>query len=150
MITDDFLSDEQRYGNQFHLAISSIHNHGEINKVIHQLIQSGEVEQAFEQQLKQDLEQLFSTAAYNRLFEGAVDILSEQSYIISKNEQIRPDKIILKPDKTVVLDYKTGQPLKKHKKQLEQYCSVLQEMNYPNVEAHLFYTRSFELVKVGD
>lgn len=150
LITDDFLSDEQRYGNQFHLAISSIHNHGEINKVIHQLIQSGEVEQAFEQQLKQDLEQLFSTAAYNRLFEGAVDILSEQSYIISKNEQIRPDKIILKPDKTVVLDYKTGQPLKKHKKQLEQYCSVLQEMNYPNVEAHLFYTRSFELVKVGD
>ncbi len=147
--TDDFLSDEQRYGNQFHLAISSIHHKNEIDSVVHQLIQSGEVEQDFEGRLKKDLEQLFSTPSYNQLFENATGILSEQSYIISKNEQIRPDKIILKKDKTVVLDYKTGQPQEKHKKQLEQYCSVLQEMNYPNVEAHLFYTRNFELVKVG-
>lgn len=148
--TDDFLSDEQRYGNQFHLAISSIHHKNEIESVVHQLIQSGEVEQDFEARLKKDLEQLFSTPSYNQLFENATGILSEQSYIISKNEQIRPDKIILKKDKTVVLDYKTGQPQEKHKKQLEEYCSVLQEMNYPNVETYLFYTRNFELVKVGN
>lgn len=146
--TEDFLSDEQRYGNQFHLAISSIHNKNEIETTVRQLIQTGEIEQAFEEQLKQDLTKLFETESYNQLFENAIDILSEQNVIISRNEQIRPDKIIVKSDKTVVLDYKTGQPLKKHTKQLEQYRSILQEMNYPNVEAHLFYIKNFKLVKV--
>lgn len=147
--TEDFLSDEQRYGNQFHLAISSIHDKHEIETIVHRFIQTGEIEQAFEEQLKKDLTKLFETESYNQLFESAVDILSEQSFIISRNEQIRPDKIIVKPDKTVVLDYKTGQPSKKYTKQLEQYRSVLQEMNYPNVEAHLFYIKNFELVEVG-
>ena len=146
--TEDFLSDEQLYGNQFHLAISSIHDKYEIETIVNRFIQTGEIEYAFEEQLKQDLTKLFETASYNQLFENAVEILSEQSFIISRNEQIRPDKIIVKPDKTVVLDYKTGQPLKKHNKQLEQYRSVLQEMNYPNVEAHLFYIKNFELVKL--
>lgn len=146
--TEDFLSDEQRYGNQFHLAISSIHDKYEIEKIVRQFIRTGEIEQAFEEQLKSDLKKLFETEAYNQLFEDAIEILSEQSFIISRNEQIRPDKIIVKPNRTVVLDYKTGQPLKKHNKQLEQYRSVLQEMNYPNVDAHLFYLKNFELVKV--
>jgi ATP-dependent exoDNAse (exonuclease V) beta subunit len=148
--TEDFLSDEQRYGNQFHLAISSIHAKNEIETILRQFIQTGEIEQAFEEQLKQDLKKLFETESYNQLFESAVDILSEQSVIISRNEQIRPDKIIVKSDKTVVLDYKTGQPSKKHIKQLEQYRSVLQKMNYPSVEAHLFYIKNFQLVKVGN
>ncbi len=146
--SDDFLSEEQRYGNQFHLLISSIHTKAEINQTIKKAILAGEIEQEFEQRLTKDINQLFETELYTRLFENAVDILSEQSYIISKNEQIRPDKIIIKNDKTVVLDYKTGQPLKKHKKQLQQYCSVLQEMNYPKVEAHLFYIKNFELVTI--
>lgn len=146
--SEDFLSDEQRYGNQFHLIISSIHHKDEIEKTISRLLLTGAIEQAFEQQLKSDLHQLFSTDAYNQLFENAIEILNEQSYIISKNEQMRPDKIILKKDKTVVLDFKTGQPLKKHQKQLREYCSVLQEMNYPNVEAHLLYTKNFELVGI--
>lgn len=148
LTSEDYLSEEQRYGNQFHLAISAINYKAEIDPVIRQLIQSGRIEQVFENQLKLDLEQLFTTNAYNELFEDALEVLSEQSYIISKNEQIRPDKIILKRNQTVVLDYKTGQPLKKHNKQLQQYRSVLQEMDYPNVEAHLFYIKNFELVKV--
>lgn len=148
LTSEAFLSEEQRYGNQFHLAISSIHSKNEIEKTIHQLVQTGVVEQAFEEQLKTDLIQLFETSAYNRLFENAIEILSEQRYIISRNEQIRPDKIILKSDSTIILDYKTGQPLKKHRKQVEQYCSVLQQMNYPRVEAYLFYVKNFELVHV--
>lgn len=146
--SETFLSEEQRYGNQFHLAISAISSQLEIDVVIEKLLLTGEVEQEFKEQLKKDLEQLFATSAYNDLFEGALSILNEQSYLISINEQIRPDKIIFKKDKTVVVDYKTGQPLKKHIKQLEVYRSVLQEMDYPNVEAHLFYTKNFELVTI--
>lgn len=147
--TEDFLSDEQRYGNQFHLAISSIHDKNEIDIVVRRLIQSGEVEQEFEKQLKKDLVQLFSTSTYTQLFEGATGILSEQNYLISKNEQIRPDIVIQKPNQTIILDYKTGQQSKKHERQVRMYCNILREMNYPAVEAYLFYTKTFELVKVA-
>lgn len=148
--TGDYLSDEQRYGNQFHLAISSIHKLTEIDEVVEKLVLSGEIEQPFEEQLKQDLNQLFTTQEYNQLFDDALEILSEQSYIISKNEQIRPDKIILKKDRTIVLDYKTGHPMKRYTKQVNEYCSVLEEMNFPRVEGYLFYTKDYQLEKVKE
>lgn len=148
LTTEDFLSDEQRYGNQFHLAISSIHGKEEIDKILGQLLHAGLVEKQFESNLKTDLDQLFSTDTYNALFENALEIYSEQSYIISKNEQMRPDIIIRKKEKTIVVDYKTGQELKSHRKQVKQYCSVLREMGYEQVEGYLFYTKKFELQKI--
>ncbi|MCO5259823.1 MAG: UvrD-helicase domain-containing protein [Crocinitomicaceae bacterium] len=148
LIDQDYLSDEQRYGNQFHIAISSINGKEEIDVIVKQLINEGQIEQLFETKLIQELTKLFSSAAYNQLFEKATGILSEQNYIISKNEQIRPDKIITKDNQTIVVDYKTGQPLKKHTKQVQQYCSVLQEMDYPNVEGYLFYTKELKLERV--
>lgn len=148
LVASDFLSDEQRYGNQFHAAISSINGKEEIELVVHQMIQEGNAEAQFKQQLLTDLKKLFSSETYNQLFSHAQEILSEQSFIIAANEQIRPDKIIVKKDKTIVVDYKTGAAQKKYTKQVQQYCSVLQEMGYPNVEGHLFYTKNLLLERV--
>lgn len=67
----DFLSEEQRYGNQFHLAVSSIHQKEEIDSVLQKLIFSGQVEKLFFEQLKSDLQQLFLTPTYTNLFDEA-------------------------------------------------------------------------------
>ena len=148
LLTEDFLSDEQRYGNQFHLLISSVTSKDEVESKLDELIKVGQIELEFRNNLLQEVNQLFENELYTKLFDGVKTILSEQSIVISKTEQIRPDKIIVKENQTIIIDYKTGKPLKRHHQQLKQYCSVLSEMNYPNVEAYLLYVRPLEIVKV--
>lgn len=146
--TDDFLSDERRYGNQFHIAIASIHHPNEIQKVVQQLQHEGKIETAFASNIQQDLVKLFGSETYAALFSGAKNILNEQTFIISPTELIRPDKIILHENKTVVIDYKTGAPKDKDITQIRQYRSVLEEMGYPNVDSYLLYTKEIELKKL--
>ena len=45
-------------------------------------------------------------------------------------------------EKTVVMDFKTGQPAPEHKAQIARYGSLLQQMGYPNVLKMLIYLDS--------
>lgn len=145
LITEPFLSDEQRFGNQFHLAISKIHFKDEIEAKLTSFIQSGEVEAQFESKLNASLIELFDSENYINLFDGAIRILPEQAFIVSKSEQLRPDLIIEKKDSTIVVDYKTGLPKAKDIKQVQLYKKVLTEIGFPNVNAFLFYTHKNDL-----
>ena len=71
-----------------------------------------------------------------------------QEIIISEEEMKRPDKIILQKNKTIVLDYKTGAPNEKNKKQIRQYAYLLDQMGFPNVKGYLYYTNEQKLVPV--
>lgn len=139
------LSDEQRFGNQFHELVSTIHAAEEISNSISKAIKEGKVEVQFEQQLQKELSELFQNASYTSLFENALDILDEQSLIISESEELRPDKIIVHAQETYIIDYKTGVPNSKHQKQLNAYKSSLEQMGYPNVQCYLYYTSLKEL-----
>lgn len=148
LISDQFLSEERRYGNQFHLIISRINSPDEIEDALNDMLQLGEIEHEFVETLRSDLKQLFGSKEYQALFENATEILSEQGFIVGPNEILRPDKIILKKEKTIVVDYKTGNQEPKHLKQISTYRNVLREMNYPHVEAFLFYTNTSELIQL--
>jgi hypothetical protein len=74
------------------------------------------------------------------LFTDAFEVLNEQSIILDEKTTKRPDKIILKKNETIILDYKTGIPSAKDEKQISEYVATLQKMGYPNVKGYLFYT----------
>lgn len=149
LLTEQILSDEQRFGNQFHLAISKINFKDEIESVVHSMVQTGEIETENQTKMIKSLNALFESEAYISLFSGALKIFNEQSFIISKSEQLRPDKIIVKENETYVVDYKTGLPKAKDKKQVTLYTQVMQEVGYTNVKGFLFYTNENSLVHVS-
>ncbi len=55
----------------------------------------------------------------------------------------RPDRVIQEGNKMIVIDYKTGKPDNEHKKQVERYARLLQEMGY-TTETHLWYLHGEE------
>ena len=148
LLLSELLSDEQRFGNQFHLCIAQINAKNEIVNLLNSLEQSGEIETAFKPRLKDALENLFTSNEYNQLFASAENILNEQTFIVSENEQLRPDKIILKQNDTVVIDYKTGLRKKKDLKQVQLYKKLLSEVGYPNVKGFIFYTNENALEQI--
>lgn len=149
MTQQDYLSDEQRFGNQFHLAIDQISEASQIEKTLNQLINQGEIERSFKIEMSQKLALLFANKIYLSLFENATEILSEQSILIDSQTTKRPDKIILKEQETIVIDYKTGSAKTNHSQQIIQYISLMNEMNFPSVRGYIYYSTTNELIEIN-
>lgn len=144
---DTGLSDQQRFGNQLHLLLSVVSSESDIEAQILSLRDSGAVESEFEEKLKTELKHILGMHDYQQLLKDAVKVLNEQDIIISATETRRPDKIILKKEETIVIDYKTGIPKAAHLKQVQVYADTLREMGYANVRGIVFYTSELRLVR---
>lgn len=145
----DFLSDEMQYGIAFHLIVSRVNSIDEINSSIQDAIASGEIRAENKDTLEAAVNQLWTNKEYRKLVEEATEILSEQTILLPKGEVIRADKIILTPNATVVIDFKTGIPSSKDTKQVLHYSKVLEQMGYPNVHSFLHYSSINELTQVS-
>lgn len=51
----------------------------------------------------------------------------------------RPDRVMIKDDKVMVVDFKFGKPKPEHQKQVRGYMELLLRMGYQNVEGCLWY-----------
>lgn len=135
-----FLSKEQRFGTQFHLAMAKINGKETIQPTIEQMIAEGEIESEFAHEIKLKINSIFGLSEFEGLFEGSYEILNEQSIILNETDTKRPDKLILKEAETIILDYKTGVPTAKDEKQMREYIATIQSMDFPAVKGYIFYT----------
>ena len=61
----------------------------------------------------------------------------------------RPDRVMIKDNKAVVVDYKFGsEKLQSHQTQVKNYMSLLSEMGYAKIEGYIWYLSIGEIVKV--
>jgi len=148
LYTEEFLSSEMQFGLQFHLLASKIESITEIDTEIQKCVNEGKVDSSNVKQLQKKLVDLFSLKDYTSLFHNKTGILNEQAFLIDENTTVRPDKIILKEQETIVIDYKTGIPNAKDEKQILGYANLLSEMKYPNVRCYLFYSALGELKRI--
>ena len=66
--------------------------------------------------------------------------LNERDILVPEFSSKRPDKMVLHSDKSLTLiDYKTGEKLNKHVKQIDEYGQLLEEAGYEKIEKVLIY-----------
>ena len=67
-------------------------------------------------------------------------VLNEVTILTENGKERRPDRIVLKPDHVMIIDYKTGQEHRlKYEAQLEEYRSCLTGMGYQDVRTEILY-----------
>jgi ATP-dependent exoDNAse (exonuclease V) beta subunit len=67
-------------------------------------------------------------------------VLNEIPIITKDGSTLRPDRIVVKPDHVMILDYKTGQEhAAQYETQLEEYAQCLREMGFPDVRKDILY-----------
>ena len=146
---NNILSDYQRYGNQLHYLMSIVHSPEEIDQQIDLAVKSGIVEDSFIDRLSADLFDILNYSEYSSLTSNAHSILNEQEIIAGTAETKRPDKIIIREEDTIVIDYKTGMPDKRYDKQVQEYVALLRSMEFKNVKGYVFYTSDLKLIHVA-
>ena len=81
-------------------------------------------------------------------FDGSWDLLREQAMMVNGEEK-RPDRVMLKGDKAIVLDYKFGSPNPKYHKQVADYMEVMHLLGYREVEGYLWYAQEGKLERAN-
>jgi ATP-dependent exoDNAse (exonuclease V) beta subunit len=142
------LTRERRFGRQFHAIMEQSTSLAEAEDAIARGLLKGTVEAEFKDALKVQAEQLFANAQYASLLEGGHQ-LDEQTLLVDVRTRLRPDKVILHKDRTVVIDFKTGERKPEHRTQVAKYAYVLGLMGFPAIEGWLYYVGEGSLVRVN-
>jgi ATP-dependent exoDNAse (exonuclease V) beta subunit len=144
---EDSLTTEQRIGKQFHFIMEKSHSRETALTALKTGLLKGEIEQDFEVVLVRLLEEAFANKLLVDLFESGKH-LNERTLIFDSKTRLRPDKLIVANEQTVVIDFKTGEKSAKHEKQVQGYMTVLNQIGMKNIKGYLYYSGGLGLVEV--
>jgi len=68
--------------------------------------------------------------------------MSEAGILLPSGNTRRPDRIIFRDGRTILVDFKFGDQNPGYRKQIGHYRKLLTEMGYQNIESYLWYVDS--------
>lgn len=80
---------------------------------------------------------------------GGAVVRNEHTVFGPDGSQWRPDRVVLFPDRTVILDYKFGEESPSYIRQVERYVDLYRRMGYPDVSGAIWYVRDDKVVRVS-
>lgn len=145
-----FSSEETIFGNLVHECISFIQQVSEIKSAINTVL-TKEKNRAYHQQrseLENTVTEIWNLLEERKWTSAYWEVENESELCDERNQLHRPDKVLMKGDQGIVIDFKTGKQDKKHHQQVQEYCRLLQQTGIRHVEGYLIYTIEKEIVKV--
>jgi ATP-dependent exoDNAse (exonuclease V) beta subunit len=98
--------------------------------------------------VEKQLDALFSNSLFASWFETDGVLLAEQGILLPGGKMKRPDRIILKEDHAMVVDFKTGEPYEKHKKQVGEYMDLVAQLIGKPAKGYLCYLENGEIIEL--
>ncbi|NHN27334.1 UvrD-helicase domain-containing protein [Flavobacterium jejuense] len=127
------------FGNLLHEILSFIKTPKDIDVAIDVAIENGLILVNQKNEIKQKISEIVNHNDLSSFYDGNGITFNEQTIIKKGLGNVKPDKILIKDKKAFLLDYKTGEMLEKHKKQVLDYSMIIEEMNYEVVKKVLVY-----------
>ncbi|WNJ18570.1 UvrD-helicase domain-containing protein [Pontibacter sp. G13] len=137
-------------GELIHEVLAHVEVLADIPAAADKMILQGKLSQDEREALLEDLRQTVTRLPQLKdWFSGNWKVKSEADIIHASGKLLRPDRVMMRAQHAVVLDYKTGMANSKHAGQVQQYMEALTEMGFTTVEGYLYYVESGDLVQVG-
>ena len=144
------LSEEQNHkierGIIIHAMLSQIKTAKDIDQTINQFLLNGLINTNNQDEYRKELIKIVNHPDIKDFFKESNIEINECAIILPNGKQLRPDKVILRENETLIIDYKVTnfvtidkKEYSKHIKQVNNYKKMLQEMHYPKVISHLIY-----------
>ena len=125
-----------------HDILSAVTVPEDLPRAVDRVIASGELPKADRDRTLRFLEAEIASVAARGWFSPEVSALKETSLIGPDGVELRPDRVIVRPDgSAAVIDYKFGQPEEKYKAQVRGYMDLYRAMGYASVTGTIWYVR---------
>lgn len=100
--------------------------------------------------LKEQIVQTLDTTVAGEWFDGSWSKLhSERSIILPDGTTKRPDRVMIRHNEAVVVDYKFGEEKHSYAHQVEEYMEKLRQMGYSSVKGYIWYVGTGNIVQIG-
>ena len=137
-----------RKGLLMHEILSYIKYKEDIDRAISISLSKGILTANEKDGVKNEIEKLINNNDIKDWFSGKWEVKTETDVLLPDGSTIRPDRVMIKNDKLILADYKTGKKLDEHKRQLNKYAEVLKEAGYKSIDKYIIYLDETEIVKI--
>ncbi|MGB8490454.1 MAG: UvrD-helicase domain-containing protein, partial [Bacteroidales bacterium] len=136
------------YGKLMHEIFQEILTPEDIVPAVRKKILEGKVTEADEAGFTAHLMSLLSKPDVSSWFAKDAEVLTEASILLPGGYTRRPDRIIFRDGKTIIIDFKFGEENPHHLSQLRQYRNLINSMGYLCREAYLWYVDADKIVAI--
>jgi ATP-dependent exoDNAse (exonuclease V) beta subunit len=138
-----------------HKIFERIETVADISSAVQQLLLEGFIKSKEEAEaLQQEVEQAVAQPQAADWFNGSWKVYAEAEILLPASQHNslhffkRPDRVMLRNNHVVVVDYKFGEVVEpSHTKQVSSYVSCLQQMGYDSVEGFVWYVSRGEVLQ---
>lgn len=140
------LDEKRLFGTKVHLVLSKIEKISDLDNILDEVTKKGKIASTERLAISQTIKNLFEEDHFASYFK-ANQQLNEREIINQEGRKLIPDKIIVETNRTLVIDFKTGQETPNHKKQVKEYMLLLKDLGFENVQGELYYTEEQKVVR---
>ena len=130
------------FGTLMHDVFKEIKTEKDVEASLNKLLFSGSISQIELDNLKNNILDLLKNPDVKDWFSGNWDVKTESTILIDRSLSKRPDRVLIKGDKAIVIDYKFGDvESSTNIAQVKEYMDYLTQMGYQKVEGYLWYVK---------
>jgi ATP-dependent helicase/nuclease subunit A len=138
-----------QYGNLMHNILAEIYTKEDVQLVIEDYVNRGEVQEKDKQDYIEKIENLISKPEVKNWYTSSYEIKNEAAILLRNGRIRRPDRIMIKGENAIVVDYKfTHEENLEYHMQVNTYVELLQKLGYKKVTGYLWYILLDKLVKI--
>lgn len=136
------------YGILIHKILAEIKSKSDVEAALQHALISGLIEDFQFDDMRQKIWALMNDSEIGSYFEHGLCVKTEAEIILPDGKQYRPDRLIFKENRVIIIDFKTGKNSDKYSEQVLSYAELLKTMGYQNIDVFLLFTDDIRLVRV--
>jgi len=151
--SDDYFSVDRlekiRKGTLLHELFERIGSARDVEPAVQAMVSQGKISGSEQAGMIQHVQELLQHRDVANWFDGHWKVRNEAAILLPNGDSLRPDRLMFKEGKTVLVDYKFGaKKLRVHGNQIQRYMKYLMEMGYGQVQGFLWYVEMGEVEAV--
>jgi ATP-dependent helicase/nuclease subunit A len=135
----------------YHSLFERIENKSDIDKALKKMLNQGLINTEELESIKSETENIFNHNLISSWFDDTYKVYNEKDIFTGDGYVKRPDRIMIKNDKAIVVDYKFGHTERSsYIKQIKEYGALLKAIGFKNIEMYVWYVFSGKLISLND
>ncbi len=139
---------KRQYGLMMHEILSTIEKTDDVEAAVGLYLRKGIINGDEYKLIYNKISKALEEEPVKSWFSGNIRVRNETDILIPGGKIRRPDRIIMKDNKIIVIDFKFGEELNSHRRQILEYKDIMEQMGYAGTEAWLWYFDVSKTVKV--
>lgn len=139
-------------GQLLHTLFSAIETVEDIDSALNRFLFEGVIKsQEQMEKLKKFVSNALSHPQISEWYSGEYRLFNECEIVYKKDRALqtrRPDRVMMKKDKVIVLDFKFGKQKPEYAGQIRGYISLLSMMGYSDIQGYLWYVFDNKLEEI--